>query len=73
MARLESYDEAGHASTSEPAHCRILVSGATYACLGGEHRAVLVGKLDLKGRSGLIAVYRVLDPAGRASLLEDAG
>jgi adenylate cyclase len=72
-ARLESYDKAGHASASEQAHCRILVSGATYACLGGKHRAVLVGKLDLKGRSGLIAVYRVLDPAGRASLLEDAG
>jgi adenylate cyclase len=73
-ARLESYNKGGgHASGSETTHCRILISGATYACLGGEHQAASVGRLDLKGRGGPIAVYRVMATADQACALEGAG
>jgi adenylate cyclase len=73
-ARLEGYDKADPRLGSEAAHCRILVSGATYACLGGGYAAELVGKLDLKGKSAPIAVYRLLAaaPADRPSRLEKA-
>jgi adenylate cyclase len=71
-ARLESYGKEDQVSDCEMAHCRILVSGATYACLGGEHAATPVGRLHLKGRGGPIAVHRVLGTIDRARPLEEA-
>ncbi|MEK0084022.1 CHASE2 domain-containing protein [Benzoatithermus flavus] len=73
-ARLEGYDKGSFAVDGrDGSHCRILVSGATYACLGGACTAVSIGKLDLKGRVGPIAVYRIMVAPDRARTLEGAG
>lgn len=71
-ARLEGYDKAGDAADGEGSRCRILVSGATHACLGGEIATTFVGRLDLKGKVGPVAVYRITAAAGRAGAPEGA-
>jgi adenylate cyclase len=72
-ARLESYDKENPAlAGGEGDQCRILISGATFACLGGEHPALPVGRLNLKGKDRPVAVYRILGADSRAGALEGA-
>jgi adenylate cyclase len=71
-ARLEGYDKEDQALDCEVAHCRILISGATYACLGGEQVTIPIGRLDLRGRGGPVSVHRILGATDRAPMLEEA-
>ncbi|MBF0357333.1 MAG: adenylate/guanylate cyclase domain-containing protein [Magnetococcales bacterium] len=58
-ARLESL-KPGTEFTIQPSICRILISEAACARLGGKFETALVGDMVLKGRSETIEVHQVL-------------
>ena len=65
-ARLESLSNPVLASDED--HCRILISEATLARLGGRVSATPVGPISLKGKARPVQVFRVMgsapDPVG---------
>jgi len=59
-ARLENYAKDDPEIGCDVGHCRTLISQATWDRLNDDYDAEFLGKANLKGKSELIGVYRVL-------------
>lgn len=59
-ARLESYGKELPPGDAAEGDCRILVTEATVRYLGDGYRVESVGSLELKGKSKMVNVYKVL-------------
>ncbi len=59
-ARLESYAKDDPELGCDVGHCRILISQASFEHLNDDYHAEIIGTANLKGKSEMIGVYRVL-------------
>ena len=59
-ARLEAYAKDDPKIGCDVGHCRMLISSATFERLNDEYEAEFIEKANLKGKSEMIGVYRVL-------------
>ena len=59
-ARLENYAKDDPEIGCDVGHCRTLISSATFDRLNADYEAEFIGKANLKGKSEMIGVYRML-------------
>ncbi len=59
-ARLENYAKDDPEIGCDVGHCRTLISSATFERLNHDYEADFIGQANLKGKSEMIGVYRVL-------------
>ncbi len=59
-ARLESYAKDDPELGCDVGHCRILISQASFDHLNDDYNAEIIGMANLKGKSEMIGVHRVL-------------
>jgi adenylate cyclase len=62
-ARLEQYGKSDPRLASGGTHCRILLSGATCACLERGYDTVALGRLDLKGKTASVTIHCLVGKA----------
>jgi adenylate cyclase len=65
-ARLEQYGKSDPRQASARTHCRVLLSGATCACLERGYDTVPLGRLDLKGKSASVTIHCLVGGAAES-------